>query len=129
MNFLFILATNADIITRPQNISTVTGRSVQLTCSTSGTAPVNWEFMTDDKTRYDRIYSTGTVVNVHCERFVATHESTNKLTILNASLSDAGSYKCRDNAGQGPQVATATLNVIGEFGFIYRRMNKLTNYY
>ena len=99
---------------RPENVSTYEGQSVNFTCVTNNTIPVNWELK--NGTTY-KLFFGGAVAMKFDRRIVVrsgTVDGDYTLTILSVKLSDVGMYTCIDRAGSGPDNSSATLLVQGK---------------
>ena len=87
---------------------------VNITCSTSGDFAVNFEWKSgNEKALYEIVFTGGEVSHAYISKFAVTKEIMYTLTLLNASQSDAGTFKCVDNNGGGPDESTATLSIVG----------------
>ena len=106
------------LIALPQNI-TITGfsSSLTLTCSTSWPIdPVNWDWKSDEvNSEYQSIYVGGQVVRSSNWKYNVTRSIAYTLTVLNVTIADAGTFRCVDKGGQGPDEATTVLIDLGEW--------------
>ena len=108
------------LTTRPENRTLVIGESVDFHCSTytrvietGEFVPVNWMF---DKAK-DCVYCNGQISKSHNERLYVKTSAMGEYTlhIQDIMMEDSGVYTCINNAGYGPDEASAILVVKGEY--------------
>jgi len=85
------------------------GQTIHLPCNSSRHKNyVDWEYIGSGNDRNQQIYVNG-AVDKNFERYSVQYP----LVISNAIESDAGSYRCTDNAGLGDAVAVYHLEYKG----------------
>ena len=102
------------ITKRLESVSAFTGQSVNFTCVTNFSIPVNWMF--ENGTAYN-LFRGGEVTWTLARRITVRNGSVDgdyTLTILDVMLSNVGVYTCIDRAGSGPDDSSATLIVQGK---------------
>lgn len=107
---------NSKLVKAPENITTVVGtKSVSMTCSTNGSDPVNWKWKRNSNySAFQSIFIGGTVGNLYKHKYAVTQTTTYTLTVVDVEYTDAGTFKCIDKGGQGPEEMDAELIVLGE---------------
>ena len=121
--FALVIA-SGELTKVPKDATTyVDAPETNLTCGTSLSEPVNWEFQCRSCTNeYELIFIAGQVADSFKVRFkvtltvVSTKENLYTLTVINATLDDAGTYKCIDKGGQGSE-SIAKLTVFGKYDY------------
>ena len=113
----YIAGVGSELTTRPVNATRYVGESVEFHCGsnatiygTSNLVPVNWVFSKEK----DCVYCIGTLTYKYIGRYYVNTSVPGQypLRVVNSTKNDSGVYTCIDDAGFGPDVASAVLIVV-----------------